>query len=71
MEFLKLLDAALPAQFAIADGKLSLVLSDGSTMVFAPVETAAAAAPVAAATTPLTAQPWQWESFQARPRSQG
>ena len=39
------------------------MLSDGSTMVFAPVATAAAAAPVAAATTPLTAQPWQWESY--------
>ena len=37
-QFLELLAAALPAQFAIADGKLSLVLSDGSTMVFAPAE---------------------------------
>ena len=37
-QFLELLAAALPAQFAIADGKLSLVLSDGSTMVFAPVK---------------------------------
>jgi heat shock protein HslJ len=54
-QFLKLLAAALPAKFAIADDKLSLVLSDGSTMVFAPVAVAAA---------PLTAQPWQWESFQ-------
>jgi heat shock protein HslJ len=54
-QFLKLLAAALPAQFAIADGKLSLALKDGSTMVFAPV---------AAAGAPLAAQPWQWESFQ-------
>ena len=36
--FLKLLAAALPAQLTIADGKLSLVLSDGSTMFFAPVQ---------------------------------
>jgi heat shock protein HslJ len=54
-QFLKLVAAALPAQFAIEDGKLSLVLKDGSTMVFAPV---------AAAAVPLAAQPWQWESFQ-------
>ena len=28
----------LPAKFAIEDGKLSLVLNDGNTMVFAPVQ---------------------------------
>jgi len=37
-QFLKLLAAALPAQFAIEDGKLSLVLSDGSMMVFEPAK---------------------------------
>jgi hypothetical protein len=37
-QFLKLLAAALPAQFAIEDGKLSLVLNDGSTMVFGPAK---------------------------------
>jgi C-terminal processing protease CtpA/Prc len=34
-QFLELLAAALPAKFAIADGKLRLVLNDGSTMAFA------------------------------------
>ena len=37
-QFLEMLAAALPAQFAVADGKLSLVLSDGSTMVFVPAK---------------------------------
>ena len=37
-QFLELLAAALPAQFAIEDGNLQITLADGSTLVFAPAE---------------------------------
>ena len=37
-QFLKMLAAALPAQFAIEDGNLQITLADGSTLVFAPAE---------------------------------